>query len=61
MYMDVSELTPEEMQELKENYFYDILEENDSRFTIPEDIPDAIILEHYKHVAFVKEDFWCNI
>lgn len=62
-YLDVSDLSEEQFAELKENYYYDILTSDDDIFeevTCPEDIPDNIILEHYRHVVFTVDDFFCT-
>lgn len=63
MIKDVHDLTRDELNELKEAYFWqdetqDILE---GAFTSPEQIPDSIIFEHYEDLCFVDEDFFCNI
>lgn len=59
----VQDLSREELNELKNNFFYqdetqDIIEDD---FSCPEDIPDWIIFEHYDGVCFEEEDFFCNI
>lgn len=59
----VYDLTPEELDELKESFFWqdetqDILEGD---ILSPEEIPDEIILEYYGGVCFVDDDFFCNI
>lgn len=63
MKKDVHDLTRDELNELKESYFWqdetqDILQGD---FASPEEIPDDIIFEHYENVYFVDEDFFCNI
>ena len=63
MYKTVYDLTPEEMEELKESYFWqdetqDILED---AFNSPDEIPDSIIQEHYSGVMFANDDFFCNM
>lgn len=59
----VYDLTPEELNELKESFFWqdetqDILE---GAYTSPEEIPDEIIFEHYSGLCFVDDDFFCNV
>ena len=61
--MTVFDLTREQLDELKEAYFYaeetaDILPDY---ITSPTDIPDDIILEHYNGISFVPDDFWCSM
>lgn len=61
----VKELTREELNELKSNYFYSHLDDDNSNqcdgYDAPWDIPDEIIFEHYEGITFVKEDFFCNL
>lgn len=63
MYKTVYDLSPAEMDELKQSFFWqdetqDILQ---GAFESPEQIPDEIILEHYSGVCFTDDDFFCNI
>ena len=63
MYKTVYDLSPAEMDELKQSFFWqdetqDILQGD---FESPEQIPDEIILEDYNGVCFVDDDFFCNI
>lgn len=60
LYKNVTELDNDELNELKENYYYDILDEN-AQYNYPAEIPDQVIFEHYKHVSFCEEDFFCNV
>ena len=60
--MDVRDLTREQLDELKEAYFWqdetqDILPDN---IVYPTQIPDDVIFEHYSGICFVKDDFWCT-
>lgn len=61
---NVKELTREELNELKTSYLTK-LNEYDSPsyqdYVNAENIPDEIIFEEYAGVAFVKEDFFCNL
>jgi len=66
MYRTVYDLTREELNELKDSYFWsddpdvqEILEE--SGIDYPWQIPDDVIFHNYEDFAFVEEDFWCNI
>lgn len=59
----VYDLSRDELDELKTNFFWqdetqDILEGD---YTSPEQIPDEIIFKHYDGICFVDEDFLCNI
>lgn len=58
-YYMVQDLTREQLDELKCNFFWqdetqDILE---GEYTFPEQIPDEIIFEHYDGVCFSADDF----
>ena len=55
----VTELTQDELQELKWNYFYDTQEEH--FFDYPHEIPNETIFKHFAHISFVEEDFSCNV
>lgn len=63
MYKMVQDLSRDELNELKSNFFYqdETQDINEGTFSTPEDIPDKIIFEHYDGVCFVEEDFFCNI
>lgn len=61
--MTVYELTREQLNELKDAYFWSI----ESNCIIPEyitdaeDIPDDIIFHHWNGVDFVSDDFFCSV
>ena len=55
----VTELTQDELQDLKWNYFYD--DEVSHDFDYPYQIPNEIIFKHFAHISFVEEDFSCNV
>ena len=61
MYRTVHELNEEELLELKYAY-HDMLQYTDDAetFRMPEEIPDAVVLEHYDGLLFEDEDFFCN-
>ena len=63
----VSELTHEELAELKRDYYTEYLNENEGREpsldelqNIDDIIDDACIMNVYSHLTFVDEDFFCN-
>ena len=63
MLKDIHDLTREQLEELKNNFFWqdetqDILE---GAYTSPEQIPDEIIFEHYDGVCFSDDDFFCTM
>lgn len=56
---DVRDLTKEQLQALKEAYFWqeetqDILGDD---ITSPEQIPDDVIFQHYNEMVFTDDDF----
>ena len=66
--MYVSELTRNEMEELKQNYLYQHLEEIEGRTpswmelaNVNEYISDEEIYTHYSDICFSKDDFFCNM
>lgn len=63
MYRTVYDLNEEELNELRETYYYqlfecdeDVLEDCDCA----SDIPNEVIYNHYDGIYFVDDDFWCN-
>ena len=64
--MTVKELTRDELDELKSNYYYsddydtNIVGENGLPILFPGDIPNRIMFALYDGTEFVKEDFFCN-
>ena len=76
MYRDVTELTRDELRELKCNYMYELANEGtfaevmDRDYDEPsywdlanadEIIPDDVVFRQYEGVSFVEEDFFCNV
>ena len=65
-YRSVEELTREELDELKETYFWEVVNEGDAEevfgddIEFPWDIPDEVVMEHFSHICFVEDDFFCN-
>jgi hypothetical protein len=62
----VHELSAEELQELRSNYFHrhltdDEIEENDWSYESEEEIPMEEVINFYEGTYFVEEDFFCNI
>lgn len=63
MYYNVRDLTREQIQELKEAYFWqeetqDVLGDD---ITSPEQIPDDIIFYYYEGISFTDDDFFCTM
>ena len=59
---NVQDLTKEQLQELKDSYFWqeetqDILGDD---ITSPDEIPDDVIFQYYEDVVFVDDDFICT-
>ena len=75
MYRDVTELTRDEMRELKERYLIELANEGRYAEVLGVDwdapswgemaeadaiVPDDVIFEQYGHISFVEDDFFCN-
>ena len=62
--MTVTELSLDELQELRETYFYQLLDTDPEvlgDITEADQISDDDIFNHYEGTSFVKEDFFCNL
>lgn len=75
MYKDVTELTREQLEELKQDYMGELVNEGTFREVMDADcdepsywhlamadelIPDEFIFEYYAGVGFVNDDFFCT-
>lgn len=58
--MTVYELNQDELDELKQRYFYDDCEECQLYYDFWFNIPDITIQLWYEQFNFVKDDFFCN-
>ena len=65
--MTVYELTREQLDELKNAYFWGEDTAHIPKFNalglpalFPDDIPDSVILRHYSGIDFVPDDFSCS-
>lgn len=60
--MNVRELTQEQLDQLKYDYYYQLHETDDDvlgdNILYPCDIPNDMIFEHYDGISFVEEDFF---
>lgn len=56
-----NELNFDELQELKERYYYDNNENCQEYYDFWMNIPDFVIIQWYDGIEFVKDDFFCNI
>lgn len=76
MYRDVTELTRDELIELKQNYLIQLSDCGEyaeimgvewdapswgELAAADEIISDEIVFEHYSGIGFVEEDFFCNL
>ena len=60
----VHELNQEELEELRGNYFAQLLDTDDEvlgEITEAEEIPIENVIAHYEGIFFVEEDFFCNL
>lgn len=63
MYRTVYELTDEEIEELKQWYYWQLVdagEDEELGIDSSDGIPDELIYEHYDGISFVEDDFFCN-
>lgn len=59
--MNVTELSRDQLEELKETFFYENWDKPVTlNYTYPAEIPDEIIFEHYSGINFVNDDFFCT-
>ncbi len=65
--MNVHELSRDQLDELKENYFWSDETAHIPKFDslgrpalFPGDIPDAVIYDYYAGICFVNDDFCCT-
>lgn len=63
----VKELTRDELIELKLDYYTGMIMEKEHRTPSYDEmadidnlVDDAFIMNHYSHITFVDEDFFCN-
>ena len=62
MYRDVFDLTKDELEELRDSYYWQLVDTGeDEGIDGPEYIPDDVLFDHYAGISFVEEDFFCNI
>ena len=63
MYMTVRDLNREQLNELKETYFLQLVDCDEDVLgdvTCSEEIPDEVIFNHFEGIMFTEEDFWCE-
>jgi hypothetical protein len=51
--MTVEELSKDQFEQLKFNYLYD----TENNYSCTGEIPDSEVIEHYKDISFVDDDF----
>ena len=66
--MNVTELSRDELIELKEYYMYELADEGEIDWhswgeiaAADEIIPDETVFEHYAAICFTEDDFFCNL
>ena len=66
-YKTVYDLSPDELNELKQNYLTNSLLETEDKTpsygelaNAAESVPDWIIFDNYAGIGFVDDDFFCN-
>lgn len=58
--MQVRELSREQIEELKQTFYYDNNGECQLYYVGGWEIPDDYIFEWYAGIDFVNDDFWCT-
>ena len=56
----VHELNQNELEELRESYFYQLEDLGEEDFNSSDEIPMDNVKVHYEETYFVDEDFFCN-
>lgn len=62
--MDVSELNQEQLEELRESYFQQLLDTDEEvlgNITCSEQLPMDNVIAHYEGIYFVEDDFFCTM
>lgn len=63
--MSVDELTQEQLEELRDSYFHQLIDGGDEEvldgIESAEGIPMANVKAHYEGVYFVEDDFFCSM
>lgn len=62
--MDVSELNEDQLEELRESYFQQLLETDSDvleGIDSSEQIPMSNIIAHYEGIYFIEDDFFCTM
>ena len=55
--MNAMELNQDQIDELKNTYFYDV----ENNYTYTGEIPNEVIFEYYNGISFVEDDFFCTM
>lgn len=61
--MTVYELTEEQMDELKNNLYWEMVdtgEDEEAGYMFYWDIPDELVFDHFSDIVFVEDDFFCS-
>lgn len=63
--MSVDELTQEQLEELRDSYFHQLIDGGDEEvldgIDSAEGIPMANVKAHYEGIYFVEDDFFCSM
>lgn len=54
--MNVRELRRDQLEELREVYFWTV----ENEYTFPHEIPDSVIFKYYDGICFVDDDFFSS-
>lgn len=56
----VHELSQDELEELRDNYFAQLTDLGEENFDSSDEIPMQNVIAHYEGTYFVEDDFFCN-
>ena len=59
-YKTVYDLSPDELDELRDSYYWQYLGNGTIDVDTFDGIPDDMLFEHYAGISFVNDDFFCN-
>lgn len=63
MYRTVNELSQNELEELKSNYYYELMDECPEALKgidYPYQMANETVFNHYSGIRFTADDFFCN-
>lgn len=59
-YKTVYDLSPDELDELRDSYYWQCLDAGTIDIDTFDAVSDEMLFEHYAGIGFVDDDFFCN-